>query len=112
MTVVLLYTLSPVLNSEVAQSVSRLSATPATIGHQTPLSMGFSRKEYWSGEPIPSPGYLPNPGFELKSPTLQANFLPSEPPGKPHNSKYCWCCYMPVHKIIFFDLRVLNCNTY
>ena len=45
--------------------------------------MGFSRQEYWSGLPFPSPGDLPNPGIEPRSPTLQADALTSEPPGKP-----------------------------
>ena len=44
--------------------------------------MGFSRQECWSGLPFPSPGDLPNPGIEPRSPTLQADALPSEPPGK------------------------------
>ena len=44
--------------------------------------MGFSRQEYWSGLPFPSPGDLPDPGIEPGSPTLQADALPSEPPGK------------------------------
>ena len=44
---------------------------------------GFSRQEYWSGLPCPSPGGLPNPGIELRSPSLQADSLPSEPPEKP-----------------------------
>ena len=48
-----------------------------------PLSMGFSGQEYWSGLPFPSPGDLPDPGIEPGSPTLQADSLPSEPPGKP-----------------------------
>ena len=52
----------------------------------TVQSMGFSRPEYWSGEPFPSPGDLPNPGVESRSPSLQADSLPSEPPGKPHVS--------------------------
>ena len=47
------------------------------------LSMKFSRQEYWSGLPFPSPGNLPNPGIKPKSPALQADSLPSEPPGKP-----------------------------
>ena len=50
-----------------------------------PLGMGFSRQEYWSGLPCPPPGDLPNPGIELRSPTLQADSLPSKPPGKPMN---------------------------
>ena len=45
--------------------------------------MGFSRQECWSGLPFPSPGDLPDPGIEAGSPTLQADVLPSEPPGKP-----------------------------
>ena len=44
---------------------------------------GFSRQEYWSGQPFPSPGDLPNPGIEPRSPTLQVDSLPSEPQGKP-----------------------------
>ena len=57
-------------------------ATPCTVAHQAPLSMGFSRQEYWGGLPFPSPGYLPDPGIEPRSPALQADALTSEPPGK------------------------------
>ena len=53
---------------------------PMTVTHQIPLSMGFSRQEYWSGLPCPSPGDLPGQGIEPRSPALQAD---SEPPGKP-----------------------------
>ena len=56
---------------------------PQTVAHQAPLSMGFPRQEYWSGLPFPSPGDLPDPGIKPGSPTLQADSLPSEPPGKP-----------------------------
>ena len=52
---------------------------PWTVAHQAPLSMGFSRQEYWSGLPFPSPGDLPNPGIEPRSPALQAGALTSEP---------------------------------
>ena len=62
-----------------------LFATPWTLAHLAPLSMGFSRQEYWSGLPCPPPGDLPNPGIEPRSPELQAVSLPSEPPGKPKN---------------------------
>ena len=48
--------------------------------------MGFSRQEYWSGLPLLSPGDLPNPGIEPRSPTLQADSSPAEPPGKPKNT--------------------------
>ena len=56
---------------------------PQTVLHQTPLSMGFSRQEYWSELPFPSPGDLPNLGIKPESPALQADALSSEPPGKP-----------------------------
>ena len=46
-------------------------------------SMEFSRPEYWSGQPLPSPGDLPNPGIKPRSPALQEDSLPAEPPGKP-----------------------------
>ena len=62
--------------------VMSLSVTPWTA-HQVPLSMEFPRQEYWSGLPFPSPGDLPNPGIEPRSPALQTDALPSEPPGKP-----------------------------
>ena len=45
--------------------------------------MGFPRQEYWSGLPSPTPGDLPNPGIQPRSPSLQADSLPFEPPGKP-----------------------------
>ena len=61
----------------------RLFETPWTISYQAPLSMEFFRQEYWSGLPFPSPGALPNTGIEPGSPALQADALPSEPPGKP-----------------------------
>ena len=51
--------------------------TPWTLAYQVPLSMGFSRQEYWSGLPFPSPGDLPNPGIEPGSPASQADALPS-----------------------------------
>ena len=65
----------------------RLFATLWTVAHQAPLSIGFSREEYWSGLPFPSPGDLPDPGIEPRSPALQADALPSEPPRKPEFGK-------------------------
>ena len=53
------------------------------VACQAPVSMGFSRQECWIGLPFPSPGDLPDPGIEPGSPALQADALPSEPPGKP-----------------------------
>ena len=61
----------------------RLFATAWTIGHQAPLSMGFSKQEYWSRLPCPPPGHLPDPGIEPRSPPLQMDSLTAEPPGKP-----------------------------
>ena len=58
---------------------------PMTCTPPGPLCMGFSRQEYWSGSPFPSPGDLPNPGIEPGSRALPADTLPSEPPGKPHS---------------------------
>ena len=64
----------------------RLFANPQTVARQAPLSMGFSRQEYWSGLPCPPPGDLPDPGMEPASPAghRQAGSLPPAPPGKPH----------------------------
>ena len=53
-----------------------------TVAHQAPLSMGFSRQEYWSGLPLSSPGDLPYREMKPRSPTLQMDSLPSKPPGK------------------------------
>ena len=58
----------------------QLFATPWTVAYQAPQSMEFSRQDYWSGLPFPSPADLPNPGIEPGSPARQA--LPSEPPGR------------------------------
>ena len=68
--------------SEVTQSRLTL-CDPWTVVGQAPLSMGFSRQEYWSGLPFPSPRNLPDPGIEPESPVLQADSLPSELPGNP-----------------------------
>ena len=71
------------VNLVLSHSVVSDSLRPHELAHQAPLSMGFSRQEYWSGLPCPPPRDPPNPGIELRSPTLQADSLPSEPPGKP-----------------------------
>ena len=65
-----------------SRSVVSNSTTPWTVAHQAPLSMGFSRQEYWRGLPFPSPGDLPNPEIEPRPPALQADALTSEPLGK------------------------------
>ena len=64
-------------------AVMSYSVTPWTVAHQAPLSMGFSKQEYWSGLLCPSPGHLPDPGIEHRSPALQADALPSDPLGMP-----------------------------
>ena len=66
------------------KSLSRvwLFATPWTVAYQASPSMGFSRQEYWSGLPFPSPGDLPDPGIEPGSLALEEDALTSEPPGK------------------------------
>ena len=60
----------------------RLFATPWTVAYQASPSRGFSRQEYWSGLPFPSPEGLPDPGIEPRSPALEADALTYEPPGK------------------------------
>ena len=65
----------------------QLFATPWTVAYQAPLSIEFSRQEYWSGLPFPSPGDLPDPAIKPGSPALQADALPSEPPGKPNRDQ-------------------------
>ena len=70
----------------------RLFANPWMIANQAPPSMEFSRQEYLSGLPCPSPGDLPNPGINPGSPALQADTLPSEPPGKPQFYAYLLNC--------------------
>ena len=73
----------PILKVKVKSlSRVRLFAIPWTVAYHAPPSVEFSRQEYWSGLPLPSPGDLPNPGIEPRSPALQADTLPSEPPGK------------------------------
>ena len=68
--------------------------------HQAPLSMGFFRQEYWSGLPFPSPGARPDPGIKLRSPTLQADSLLSEPPRH-------MCIYIYIH--MFMCVYIHEC---
>ena len=79
------YTVKSESESEVVSNCLRSCGLAA---HQAPPSMGFSGQEYWSGLPFPSPGDLPNPGIEPRSPMLRADSLPSEPPGKPTQVAY------------------------
>ena len=73
--------------------MSNSFVTPWTVACQAPLFMEFSRQEYWSGLPFPSPVNLPNPGIELMSPALPGGFSTTEPPGKPHGQ------YISIQKI-------------
>ena len=70
----------------------RFFATPWTVARLAPLSIEFSRQEYWSGLPFPSPGDIPNSGIEPRSPALQTDTLASEPPGKIlyKSGNVCW----------------------
>ena len=72
----------------------QLFATLWTVAYQAPPSMEFSRQEYWTGLPFPSPGDLPDSGIKPRSPSLEADALTSEPPGR--NS-----IYMKVANIYF-----------
>ena len=76
-----------------------LTATPWTIAPRLLCPWGFSRQEYWSGLPCPSPVYLPNPGIESRSLALRADSLPSEPPGKPV------CCVTVCPQVILFIIQ-------
>ena len=78
-------------------SLSRvqLFVTPRTVAHQAPLSMKFSRQEYWSRLPCPSPGDLPDPGIKLWSPALGPILYPLEPPEKPYTYAYTYTWEMP-----------------
>ena len=70
----------------------QLFVTPWSIAHKAPLSMEFSRQEYWSGLPFPSPGDLPDPGIEPGSLALQSDALLSKPEGKPDWIISCRSC--------------------
>ena len=78
----------------------RLFETPWTVAYQAPPSMGFSRQEYWSGLPFPSPEDLLNPGNEPGSSVLQADSLPSELQGSPK-----WQKLPQYGKVIFLQLK-------
>ena len=73
-----------ILNIDISLSCGRLFATPWTVAYQASLSMGFSRQEYQSGLPFPSPGDLPDPGIEPMSPALQVDSLPPSHQGSPN----------------------------
>ena len=92
----------------------QLFAAAGTVTLQAPLSMRFSRREYWSGLPFPSPGELPDLGIEPRSPALRADFLLSDPRGKPTGPSgkspdlYCLIC-KPVYLFVSLFI-VLVCS--
>ena len=84
-------------------SYVRVFAIPWTVVYQASLSKGFSRQEYWSGLPFPSPGDLPNPRIESRSPALPADAFPSEPPGSYSSHQFA------VVINIFYQMKSLIC---
>ena len=89
--------------SEVAQSCPTLCDPMDSSLHQAPPSMGFFRQEYWSGLPFPSSGNLPDPGIKPRSPALQTDALPSEPPGKSITEPYR---LQPYRKRIIYKVSI------
>ena len=96
----------------------RLFATPWAVAYQAPPSVGFSRQEYWSGLPFPSPGDLPNPGIQPRDPALLTDTLPSKPPGKPyviffsitfHCMDITYFSYSFIHRWVFGFSPVWGC---
>ena len=90
--------------SEVAQSCPTL-CNPWTVAHQAPSSMGFSRQEYWSGLPFPSPGYLPDPEIEPRPPTLQGDALTLRAFKSPYT-------FLPPSLVLIFDFFLLLFSIY
>ena len=70
--------------------------TPWTVARQAPLSVGFSRHEYWSGLPFPSPGDVNNPGIEPQFPALTGSFFAAESPGSVNITVFMACMWSPV----------------
>ena len=85
----------------VAQSCPTL-CNPMDWARRASLSLGYSRQEYWSGLSFPSPGDLPDPGIEPWSPTLQADSLPFEPPGKPYYLSSLIICIVILYALNFY----------
>ena len=90
-----------------SRSVVSDSVTPWTVACRVPLSMGFSRQEYWSGAPVPSPGDLPEPGTEPSSPALAGGFFTAEPSDNIPHDKYNYHCSM-LHMEVFKGINPKN----
>ena len=86
----------------------QLFATPWTVAFQASPSMGFPRQEYWSGLPFPSPGDLPNPGIEPRSPALEADALTSEPPKLTQNGLKNWTDVKDLSVKLTKEIKGLN----
>ena len=84
-------------------SCVRLFATPWTVAHESPLSMGFSRQKYWSGLPFPSPRDLPDPGIEPRAPALQADSLPTA--RREAKTRYNLEVFQEDHVIVFQKIK-------
>ena len=80
---IMLFIIKSIYGKCQSPTCTKLFVTPWTVARQASLSMGFSRQEYWSGLPFPFSGNLPNSQIKPRSPALQADSLPFEPPGKP-----------------------------
>ena len=90
-------------------SCVQLFVTPWTVAHQAPLSMGFSRQEYWNGLPFPSPGNLPDPGIKPGSPAVQADSLPFVPSGKTYAHKHTHThIHTHTHTHIFISVSIVH----
>ena len=86
----------------------QLWGTVWTVARQAPLSMGFSRQAYWSGLPCLPPGDFPNPGSESRYPALQADSLPSEPPGKPKTGTFFpYLGNITASQLIKYNFRIM-----
>ena len=83
---------------------------PWTVAHQAPLSTEFSRQDYWSGLPFPSPGHFPDSGIEPGSPALQADSLPSELQGSPYVTRNSHKNYVMWVLVFHFIERETSCT--
>ena len=92
----------------IAQSCPTLFESVLTVACQVSRPWGFFKQEYWSGLPCPPPGDLPNPGIKPRSPALQADSLPSEPPGKPKNTGVVSLSLLQIFPIREWNLGLLH----
>ena len=105
-----LHALTAQTHAVLGRSVVSNSLRPRGLQHSRLLCpWGFSRQEHWSGSPCPPPGDLPSPGIEPRSPALQADPLPSEPPGKPIAQTRVWQAFSQrARQYLILALQVLR----